>query len=538
MHNFQGCKIPIPTSIRYDRLSDALGGCATPKEQKFLKLLEFGMPLDCKPGYGVSKAQKNHHSALEYKDAINRYLHKNVQSQAMLGPFEQSPISGLCFSPLMSVPKEETERRVIVDFSFPPGSSVNDGIPQATYLECGIEFNLPSIQSMVSRLNVLGRGCLLYKRDLRGAFKQFSIDPGDYRLAGLLWQGRIYIDTRLAMGLRSAAYCCQAVTEMVAKVAGKDGHVLVYLDDFGGADVGGKASATFDNLGKVLRHFGLEEAPEKAVAPTTRMDWLGISFDSDEWTMSLKPGKLEELLAWLPKLLTYKRVKKVLLQKILGSLVWASAVVRSGAIFFNRLLVLLRKLKRPHHSIYFSVEAKKDVEWWLKTLRLFRGKSPIPPAVWTPLVSFTTDASLEGFGMVWGTRAIAGLFSGEFDELDITKKEMLTVMAAIKHWFADLSFLKVQIFVDNQACVALLNYGVTRSPFLASCLREIQFYLAKCNIEIRAQYIPSKDNKLADLCSRAFSTENHFKIFNKLLLDGTLILDNLYYEKFNFEYDF
>ena len=111
------------------------------------------------------------------------------------------------------------------------------------------------------------------------------------------------------------------------------------------------------------------------------MEWLGIAFDTAEWTMALRPGKLKELLVWLPKLLTQRRVKKVLLQKILGSLVWASAVVRSGVIFFNRLLVLLRKLKRPHHSIYFSAEAKRDVKWWVNILRRFEGKCPIPPAV-------------------------------------------------------------------------------------------------------------------------------------------------------------
>ena len=154
--------------------------------------------------------------------------------------------------------------------------------------------------------------------------------------------------------------------------------MLVYLDDFGGAEVGSKASATFEHLGKLLEHFGLEEAKEKAVAPSTRMEWLGIAFDTTEWTMALRPGKLKELLDWLPKLLSHKRVKKVLFQKILGSLVWASAVVRSGVIFFNRLLGLLRKLKRPHHSIYFSAEAKRDVKWWVNALRCFGGKCPIP----------------------------------------------------------------------------------------------------------------------------------------------------------------
>ena len=337
------------------------------------------------------------------------------------------------------------------------------------------------------------------------------------------WDDKIYIDTRLAMGLRSSAYCCQSVTEIVAKIAGEKAHVLVYLDDFGGAELPGRATAAYNHLGWLLNHLGLEEAPEKAVAPTTCMDWLGIRLDTDNWTMALKPSKLSDLLICLPKLLYRKRVKKVLLQKVLGSLVWASAVVRSGVIFFNRLLMLLRKLKRPNHSVYFSSEAKKDVAWWLKTLKEFKGKCAIPPTVWTPLVCFSTDASLDGFGMVWGKRAIAGIFSIEFDHLDISKKEMLTVMVAIKHWFMELANSKVKILVDNQACVALLNYGITKSPFLACCLREIQYFLAKFNIEIISEYIPSKQNFLADICSRAFSSDIHFKNFNALLDNETLV---------------
>ena len=495
------------------------------------------MPFNCKPTFGVKRRQKNHFSAVSFKQAIEGYINKNVQCQALLGPFNESPIPSLCFSPLMSVPKEGVNRRVIVDFSFPPGKAINDGISKSVYLNFEIEFSLPSVQSMVGRVNELGAGCLLYKRDLKGAFRQFSTDPGDYQFAGLSWNGNVYIDTRLAMGLRSASYCCQSVTEIIAKIAGRQAHVLVYLDDFGGAERADRAQASFDHLGWVLDYYGLEEAPEKAVSPSTTMDWLGVRFDTVEWTMAIKPDKLKELLRWLPKLLTYKRVKKVTLQKVLGSLVWASAVVRAGVVFFNRLLTLLRKLNRPNHSIYFSREAKRDVAWWLKTLETFKGKCPIPPAVWTPLVSFSTDASLDGFGMVWGSKALAGLFPLELEELDINKKEMLAVMAAIKHWFKDLSNSKVRIFVDNQVCVALINYGITKSPFLASCLREMQFVLANFNIELRAQYIPSKENCLADLCSRAFSSNVHYRNFCNLLNDGTLILDHLYYDYFLFEHD-
>ena len=537
VHNFQVCKIPIPTPIRYDRIRDALGEKITPKEHRVLELLQFGMPLDCKEEFGIKEQQRNHHSAVSFPIAIQDYFDKNLEMQAILGPFKEAPIPNLRYSPLMTVPKEETKRRVIIDFSFPAGRSINDGIPKATYLDFKVEFCLPSVQAMIARINFLGKGCHLYKKDLKHAFRQFSIDPGDYEYTGIIWNGNIYIDTRLAMGLRSSAYCCQSVTQIVANIASERAHTLVYFDDFGGAELPGKADEAFNHLGYLLEHFGLEESPEKAVSPTTCMDWLGIRLDTVEWTMALKPNKLKELLTSLPSLLKTNRVKKVDLQKVLGSLVWATAVVRAGIIFFNRLLGLLRKLKRPHHSIHFSVEAKKDVYWWLRTLRESEGKCSIPPSVWTPLTSFSTDASLDGFGMVWGKRALAGNFTHEFDSLDISKKEMVTVMVAIKHWFQDLANSKVKIYIDNQACVALINYGITKAPFLASCLREIQFYLAKFNVEIVAEYIPSKQNHLADLCSRAYTNETYFRNFNALLNNGTLVLENIYYNKFNFEHE-
>ena len=286
LYNFEGCKISIPTKIRHDRMREALGEDITPHEERTLSLLQFGMPIDCNPEFGIKTKQKNHHSAVSYSEQIDDYLSKNISNQAILGPFDVPPIPDLCFSPLMSVPKEETKRRVIVDFSFPPGRSINDGIPRSSYLDFAADFCLPSVQTIVSRVNDLGRVCLLYKRDLKGAFRKFCIDPGDYRFTGLEWRGNVYVDLRLAMGLRSSAFCCQSVTELVAKEVGKKAHVLVYLDDFGGAELADKAQSSFEYLGRCLEHFGLEEAQEKAVAPTTEMDWLGISLNTSNWTMA------------------------------------------------------------------------------------------------------------------------------------------------------------------------------------------------------------------------------------------------------------
>ena len=85
--------------------------------------------------------------------------------------------------------------------------------------------------------------------------------------------------------------------EMVPKVAGERAFILVYLDDLGGAEQTSKAVDSFTDMCSLLVYFGLEETPEKSVALNTRMDWLGISVNTSEWSMALKTGKLEELLA-------------------------------------------------------------------------------------------------------------------------------------------------------------------------------------------------------------------------------------------------
>ena len=88
--NFEECRIPIPTKIRYDRIREALGKDITPKEEKVIDLLKYGMPINCKTNFGVQKLQKNHFSALSHKKAIDEYLSQNVQCKASVKPVFQS----------------------------------------------------------------------------------------------------------------------------------------------------------------------------------------------------------------------------------------------------------------------------------------------------------------------------------------------------------------------------------------------------------------------------------------------------------------
>ena len=144
--------------------------------------LEFGWPLghtnQTLPVFDL----RTHRGALTFPSAVKEYISSDISLGRVAGTFADPPFhDGFVVSPLNTVAKRDSnERRVIVDLSWPCGSSVNDGIPSGYFLGELLELNYPIIDAIVSAIASLSRGCILYKRDLRKAYRQFPIDPYDY----------------------------------------------------------------------------------------------------------------------------------------------------------------------------------------------------------------------------------------------------------------------------------------------------------------------------------------------------------------------
>ena len=64
-----------------------------------------------------------------------------------------------------------------------------------------VDLTYPIIDDIVDAVVSLGRGCLLDKRDLRKAYRQFPVDPHDYHLLGYTWGGQYYFDTVLTQAV-------------------------------------------------------------------------------------------------------------------------------------------------------------------------------------------------------------------------------------------------------------------------------------------------------------------------------------------------
>ena len=83
----------------------------------------------------------------------------------------------------------------------------------------------------------------------------------------------------MPMGLRSAAYVCQRVTNTIKYIHHTWRYWSInYLDDFGGAKMHSNAIDSFQELRAILQEVGATEAEEKAVEMTE--EYAAVCFDN------------------------------------------------------------------------------------------------------------------------------------------------------------------------------------------------------------------------------------------------------------------
>jgi hypothetical protein len=523
--NYLGARLPVHSTLRMDRWRELL---STYADSSICDLLEFGFPI----GYSVDvfprPADRNHKGALSFASHVDNYILTEVALGATLGPFTANPLFlPLAFSPLNTVDKPGSrERRIIMDLSFPHGHSVNSGITKGEYLGELWQLTYPTVDSFAALVRDKGVGCLMFKRDLKRAYRQFAVDPGDIHLLAFFWRGHVFIDHSLPFGLRSAAFLCQRVTCAIAFLMRLRGASLCnYLDDFGGVDLASHAAAAYRGLAELLTDLGVLESPSKAAPPSTVMTFIGIQFDSVKMSMEVTPERLLEiseiLRSWARKRVATKRE----LQSLIGKLQYAAKCVRASRIFISRLLVQLAKLNGQSHKFTISREFRKDLNWWSRFMESFNGVTLIGDMAWTtPDGEFATDACLTGCGGANRGTFFRAMFPDYIlaKELHISALELLTVLLAVRLWCAQYHGMRIIILCDNLASVQVLNSGRTKDPWMLLCVREIAFLCAQHNLELRAQHIAGVLNRIPDLLSRDHLDPANFLAFQELNLDLAL----------------
>ena len=151
------------------------------------------------------------------------------------------------------------------------------------------------------------------------------------------------------------------------------GHdVLNYIDDILGIDLPSCVDTSFDTLSSLLECLGFEISQNQLVKPATCVNCLGILVDTKDFTLSVPPQKLQEILQMCQTLRCRTHCTKHQLQSLLGNLLFVSKCGRSSRFFLNRHLNVLRTM-HDKNQVLLSSEAQRDIKWFQKFLLTFNG---------------------------------------------------------------------------------------------------------------------------------------------------------------------
>ena len=79
---------------------------------------------------------------------------------------------------------------------------------------------------------------------------------------------------------------------------------------------------------------------------------------------------------------------------------------------------------------------------------------------------------------------------------------MVNILFAIRLFAFKWKRCKIRVRCDNLAVVQVSKSGRTKDPFLAACARNIWFWAARFDVDMRYDHIQGVNNRVADLLSR------------------------------------
>lgn len=377
------------------------------------------------------------------------------------------------------------------------------------------------LESITMLTDLLGKDMWMCKLDLKDAYFSIPVRVSDRKFLQFVWNDITYQYTCLPFGLCTAPYVFTKVTKPLSSYLRRSGILLImYLDDC--LIVDGNREKIIDSTRRVIKLFenaGFVINYEKSVLrPTKIIEFLGIIVDSSQMSFGLPPRKCEKIRQSANYLLQTPYPSARTVAAFIGQITAARLALRKSNLKIRQLQYCLIQQLRQNQNweqvLYLSESAKQELHWWK-----LQGEFPSSPIhLDDPTLEIASDSSLEGWGAVCQSQRTGGHWSEEDlrQYKHINQLELLAAFLAIRcFWKAPCR--SVKIFTDNKSAVTYINkMGGTRSPALNSIALQLWEWCVTNDVWVTAEYLPGKDNVLADWESRHFQDYSAWKLNVKI----------------------
>ena len=147
---------------------------------------------------------------------------------------------------------------------------------------------------ITQRLCDIGPGAHIYKIDLARAFRQLFVDPSDWDLLGLHWDGDYYGDCKVPFGCQNGSMFLTQFTDYIRYIMrSKGNHIVNYVDDLLGLETEGHSMESYQFLRQFLERVGYPISLSKLSPPSTRCIRLRVIIDTERESVTIPPDKLQ-----------------------------------------------------------------------------------------------------------------------------------------------------------------------------------------------------------------------------------------------------
>lgn len=508
---------PLPTPIKVYELESALNG--HPSNDFVAQLchnIKFGVSIGYN-GPRVSRLSRNLPTALAQPGVVTSNLDKEISLGRTAGPFDSPPFKHFQVSPIGLVPKKHSNKfRTIFHLSFPKvgTTSINHSISSEDF-----SLQYITIDNAIDGIKQFGQGCFLAKTDVESAFRLIPVNPKDYELLGMCWNGKYFYDKVLPFGLRSAPYLFNQLSDALEWILLNKcfiSFVCHILDDFLIIEPPSLAfpsnqlcQQSLSSMLLTFKRLGIPIALDKTKGPCQVIEFMGIILDTQRMEARLPQDKIERIKTALASFQKRKSTTLKELQSLIGTLNFACKVIPPGRPFLQRMVDLTRNIAKAHHHIKLSSGFFKDLHMWQEFINNWNGASFFLSSSWVfsdALEMFTDASGSLGYGGIFCTH----WFQGHWEPnqmlgnagVSIAWQELFAIVVACQIWHKDLSNKRIIFNCDNEAVVTMINSKRSRIPRVMDLLRYLTLLSLNHNIYIRARHIAGKNNEIADSLSR------------------------------------
>ena len=217
-------------------------------------------------------------------------------------------------------------------------------------------------------------GAYMFTLDVARAYKNFRVDPLDWPLMCMKWDGAYYVETLMPFGARSSSCNMQRVASMITRILGQEGiKARMYLDDLiVVAETKKEAEVHYNRVKGLFSELGLPEAADKAQPPSTKVRWLGIDICSQTMCLSIPEAKLGEITAEIGRCYNKRTLHRRAYESLLGKLLYVAKCVSPARVFLSRMLQAYREAKG--WFVRITPEVRADLGWFLEFCHQWNGR--------------------------------------------------------------------------------------------------------------------------------------------------------------------